>query len=118
MGHGQLNRIAAEENLDCIFCKIVAGEFGTEFVAENQHAVAFRDINPLAKVHILVVPRNHSSNIAELEDAEELSEMFALIRSVAADFTDGHFRLQFNSGEKEGQTVFHTHAHVLSGRAV
>lgn len=104
--------------MDCIFCKIVAGEFGTEFVAENEHAVAFRDINPLAKVHILVVPKQHSENIAKVTDATELSGLFELIREVSQRFTDGQFRLQFNSGEKEGQTVFHTHAHVLSGRAV
>ena len=104
--------------MDCIFCKIVAGEFGTEFVAQNDQAVAFPDINPLAKVHILVVPRQHTPNIAAVTDSTELVGMFELIREVAEGFTDGQFRLQFNSGEKEGQTVFHTHAHVLSGRAV
>lgn len=104
--------------MDCIFCKIVAGEFGTEFVAENEHAVAFRDINPLAKVHILVVPKHHTPDIAAVTDSAELAGMFELIRAVAQGLTDGQFRLQFNSGEKEGQTVFHTHAHVLSGRAV
>lgn len=107
-----------EEDLDCLFCKISAGELNTEFLAENEAAVAFRDINPLAKVHILVVPKNHTTNIAQLEDATELGGLFDLIREVAARFTDGEFRLQFNSGAKEGQTIFHTHAHVLSGRAV
>ena len=104
--------------MDCIFCNIVAGKFGTEILAQNETAIAFRDINPLAKVHILVVPKNHTQNIASLEDGQDLASLFALIREVAARFTDGQFRLQFNSGEKEGQTVFHTHAHVLSGRAV
>lgn len=107
-----------EEDLDCLFCKIAAGELNTEFLAENEIAVAFRDINPLAKVHILVVPKNHTTNIAQLENAAELGGLFELIREVAARFTDGEFRLQFNSGAKEGQTIFHTHAHVLSGRAV
>ncbi len=106
----------AEENLDCIFCKIIAGEFGTEFVAQNDHAVAFRDINPQAKVHILCVPRQHTKNISELESALVLDGLFSLIREVAANSTDGQFRLQFNTGEREGQSVFHTHAHVLSGR--
>lgn len=104
--------------MDCIFCNIVAGKFGTEIIAENETAVAFRDINPLAKVHLLVVPRNHTPNISFVTDVDELNGMFALIRDVAAKHTDGQFRLQFNSGEKEGQTVFHTHAHILSGRAV
>lgn len=104
--------------MDCIFCNIVAGKFGTEMLAENETAVAFKDINPLAKVHILVVPRQHSANISELTDGEELNGLFELIREVSQKHTDGQFRLQFNSGEKEGQTVFHTHAHILSGRAV
>lgn len=104
--------------MDCIFCKIVAGQLGTELIAENEHAVAFWDIKPLAKTHILVVPRAHTKNIAEITDTEELAGLHSLIREVAAKFTDGQFRLQFNSGELEGQTVFHTHAHVLSGRTV
>ena len=104
--------------MDCIFCNIVAGKFGTEVLAQNETAIAFRDINPLAKVHILVVPKNHTQNIASLDDEKDLVSLFSLIREVAAKFTDGQFRLHFNSGEKEGQTVFHTHAHILSGRAV
>lgn len=100
--------------MDCIFCKIIQGEFGTEFVADNEHAVAFRDINPQAKVHILVVPREHTQNIAELESTATLVGLFELIREVANQQTDGQFRLQFNSGSREGQSVFHTHAHVLS----
>lgn len=107
-----------EENLDCIFCKIVAGQIATEFLAENDAAVAFRDINPLAKVHILVVPKRHSTNITEVTDAQELRGLFDLVSKVVETHTDSQFRLQFNSGEKEGQTVFHTHAHILSGRAV
>ncbi len=106
----------SEENLDCIFCKIIAGEFGTEIIAQNQHAVAFRDINPQAKVHILCVPRQHTKNVSELDDSDVLSGLFSLIREVANSQTDGQFRLQFNTGEREGQSVFHTHAHVLSGR--
>lgn len=104
--------------MDCIFCNIVTGKFGTELLAENETAVAFNDINPLAKVHILVVPRKHTKYVSELTNTEELVGLFELIRQVSAKFTDGQFRLQFNSGEKEGQTVFHTHAHILSGRAV
>ena len=102
--------------MDCIFCKIVSGAFGTEFVAENEHAVAFLDINPQAKVHILVVPKVHTTNISELEDSQSLLGLFDLIREVSRTKTDGQFRLQFNSGSREGQSVFHTHAHVLSAQ--
>ena len=104
--------------MDCIFCKIVSGEFGTEFVAQNEHAVAFLDINPQAKVHILVVPRNHTPNVSELENPQVLLGLFELIREVAKTKTDGQFRLQFNTGSREGQSVFHTHAHVLSNQAI
>lgn len=103
--------------MDCIFCKIVSGEFGTEFVAQTEHAVAFLDINPQAKVHVLVVPRNHTPNVSELEDPQVLLGLFELIREVAKTKTDGQFRLQFNTGSREGQSVFHTHAHVLSSQA-
>jgi histidine triad (HIT) family protein len=102
--------------LDCIFCRITSGAFGTEFVAENEHAVAFFDINPQAKVHILCVPKVHVENISLLSDSSELIGLFSLIREVAAQHTDGQFRLQFNTGEREGQSVFHVHAHVLSGQ--
>ena len=102
--------------MDCIFCKIIRGEFATEFVAQNEHAVAFRDINPQAKVHILVVPRDHTQNIAELEPPDTLIGLFNLIREVSQSHTDGQFRLQFNTGSREGQSVFHTHAHILSAQ--
>ena len=103
--------------MDCIFCKIVAGEFGTELLGENEHAIAFRDINPQAKVHVLVVPKHHTPNIANLTDDTVLTSLFELIRQVAKEQTDGQFRLQFNTGEREGQSVFHTHAHILSQQA-
>ena len=102
--------------MDCIFCKIIAGQLGTKFLAENEYAVAFKDIHPQAKVHILVVPRQHTANISQLEDPQVLSGFFELIRKVSNQFTDGQFRLQFNTGEREGQSVYHTHAHVLSQR--
>ena len=103
--------------MDCIFCKIVAGEFGTELLGENEFAVAFKDINPQAKVHILVVPKQHTSNISQLESKEVLDGLFELVRRISAEQTDGQFRLQFNTGEREGQSVFHTHAHILSQQA-
>ena len=103
--------------MDCIFCKIVAGEFGTELLGENEFAVAFKDINPQAKVHILVVPKQHTSNISQLDSNDVITGLFSLIRQVSAEQTDGQFRLQFNTGEREGQSVFHTHAHILSQQA-
>ena len=106
----------SEDN--CIFCKIISGEFGTQLLAENEFAVAFNDINPQAKVHVLVVPKMHTPNIANLLEADSLIGLFDLIREVPAGHTDGQFRLQFNTGEREGQSVFHTHAHILSSREI
>ena len=106
-----------EDSLDCIFCKIVAGEMATEVIAENATAIAFADISPQAAVHLLVVPRRHSVDVTELTDSDELAGVMSLVRDVASKFTNGQFRLQFNTGSESGQTVFHTHAHVLSRSA-
>jgi histidine triad (HIT) family protein len=104
---------------DCIFCKIVAGEIPSRKVAENEHALAFHDINPEQPVHILVVPKKHYSDIADLSlnDSTNAAQLMNFAATVANDNTNGHFRLQFNTGELAGQTVFHVHAHILSRHA-
>jgi histidine triad (HIT) family protein len=104
---------------DCIFCKIVGGEFDTKFVAESEHAVAFNDIEPLQPVHILVVPRAHFTDVADLTVKDEaiLLDLIKLGTRVAAEQTDGHFRLQFNTGAGAGQTVFHAHGHITARNA-
>jgi len=107
-------KMITEANLDCIFCKIINGDIPTERIGENEHAIAFRDLHPQAPIHILVVPKVHSENISELNDAASLEGLFELIREMAAASTDGQFKLQFNTGTREGQSVFHTHAHILS----
>lgn len=100
---------------DCIFCKIVAGEIPSDGVAENEGAIAFRDINPEANVHILVVPKSHSKNIIELsEDQQSMESVLSLMRQVSKEQTNGHFKFLFNTGEEAGQTVFHAHGHILS----
>ena len=102
---------------DCIFCNIVSGKFDTEFLGETEHSVAFRDINPEAEVHILVVPKLHCRDVVELASTNEagLVDVANLAAKMARDFTaDGAFKLIFNTGDSAGQTVFHAHAHVLS----
>ena len=102
---------------DCIFCKIVAGEFGTELLGETEHVIAFRDINPEMPVHLLVVPKAHHKDITELVagDQAALLEMSAMGAKLAAEHTsDGSYKFLFNTGAAAGQTVFHAHAHVLS----
>ncbi|MGD9710960.1 MAG: histidine triad nucleotide-binding protein [Thermomicrobiales bacterium] len=102
----------------CIFCKIVRGEFGTEFVGESERAVAFQDINPAAPVHLLVVPKEHLSALRDLDDPSLGGELLELARQVALDsgLTESGYRLISNDGAGAGQTVFHLHFHVLGGR--
>lgn len=100
--------------MDCIFCKIVAGQMATDLLGQNDHAVAFADINPVANVHILVIPKIHSANVSEISAPEVLVGIHELVKKMADEFTDGEFRLIFNTGQREGQSVFHTHAHITS----
>jgi len=105
---------------DCLFCRIVAGEIPADVVAETEDAVAFRDVNPQAPVHVLVVPRQHVADVAELADQAPatVSELVSLARRVAVDAGHDSYRLVFNTGADAGQTVFHAHLHVLAGRSL
>lgn len=102
---------------ECLFCRIVAGELPADVVAADDDVVAFRDINPKAPVHVLVVPRAHHGDVAALaaEDPQLLGTLVAMAERVAIELADGQFRLVFNSGPAAGQTVFHVHGHVLAG---
>ena len=105
---------------DCLFCRIVSGEIPADVVAETEDAVAFRDLNPQAPVHVLVVPRLHVADAAELADEapETVAALVSLGRQVAADAGHDSYRLVFNSGADAGQTVFHAHLHLLAGRSM
>ena len=107
---------------DCLFCKIVTGDIPAELVAESDRTIAFRDINPQAPTHVLVVPKDHHADLAALATADGslLAEVAAQAHQVAAAegiAADG-YRVVFNTGPRAGQTVFHVHAHVLGGRAM
>ncbi len=103
---------------DCLFCSIVDGSIPADVVSETEHTVAFRDINPQAEVHVLVVPRVHEPDVASLARAvpEVAVALLAETRRVAEAECGGQYRLVFNTGEDAGQTVFHAHGHVLGGR--
>lgn len=105
---------------DCLFCRIVAGEIPADVVATTETAVAFRDVNPQAPVHVLVVPRAHVADAAELAVADPVTtaELVTVAHRVAADAGHDSYRLVFNTGADAGQTVFHTHLHLLAGRAM
>jgi histidine triad (HIT) family protein len=104
----------------CLFCRIATGAVPVTFVAENEHAVAFRDIAPKAPVHVLVIPRRHVASLAEATDPVELGHVATLAASVARQegLAESGYRVVTNIGEDGGQSVPHLHLHVLGGRAM
>lgn len=110
---------------DCLFCKIVAGDIPADVVHETDTTVAFRDIEPQAPTHVLVIPRAHHANAAALGVAEP-QVLVDLVEAAAAvakadgidEEGDGGYRLVFNTGPAAHQTVFHAHLHVLGGRSM
>ena len=107
---------------DCLFCRIVAGEIPADIVAENAGAIAFRDLNPVAPTHVLVIPRDHLENVAEIAATapDTVGDVFGLAAEVAGKegIADTGYRLVANTGRDGHQTVFHAHVHVLGGRSM
>jgi histidine triad (HIT) family protein len=107
---------------DCLFCKIVSGDVPAETVRESERVLAFRDINPQAPTHVLVIPKDHHPTVNALAEADPglLAEVLREAHEVAVG--DGiagtGYRVVFNTGPQAGQTVFHAHAHVLGGRGL
>jgi histidine triad (HIT) family protein len=105
---------------DCLFCKIVAGEIPADIIFESDDTIAFRDINPQAPTHALIIPRRHVATINDLEDGDEalVGNLFLAARKIAADegIADAGYRVAMNCNEAAGQTVFHLHLHILGGR--
>ncbi|CAN5650312.1 histidine triad nucleotide-binding protein [soil metagenome] len=108
--------------MSCLFCKVVSKEVPATIVAENEHALAFRDIRPVAPTHILVVPKKHIASIAEATDADGpiLGQLILLARDVAKaeKLDESGYRIVMNNGEHAGQSVFHVHVHILGGRTL
>jgi histidine triad (HIT) family protein len=106
---------------DCLFCKIAAHEIDADVVDETETLVAFRDINPKASVHVLVIPKQHLSSASELtgEHGGLLAEMFEMMASIAREesLSGGH-RIVTNIGPDAGQSVPHLHFHLLGGRSL
>lgn len=103
---------------DCIFCKIINNEIPSTKVYEDDTVIAFNDINPLAPIHILVVPKIHIENLMELENNELLAHLVEVIKKIAIEQgldKDG-FRVVTNNGENAGQVVKHLHFHILGGK--
>jgi len=107
---------------DCLFCKIATGDIPADLVHESERLVAFRDINPQAPLHVLVIPREH---VASLDDAREghgdlLGEALLVAAEIARTegIAEGGYRTVINTGANGGQTVHHLHVHLLGGRAL
>ncbi len=98
---------------DCIFCKIVNGDFNTEFVYENEYVVVFKDINPKAPIHLLVVPRVHVESLNELEDKTLMGELLQAVKDVTKKIGLKSYKTLINTGKEAGQEVFHLHLHIL-----
>lgn len=104
----------------CLFCRIANGEIPVELIAQNAHAVAFRDLHPQAPVHVLVIPRRHVASLAEATDAEEVGALGLLAAEIARTegIAEGGYRTVMNTGVDGGQSVFHLHLHLLGGRTM
>lgn len=100
---------------DCIFCKIVNKEIPCELLLETESCIAFKDINPVAPHHYLVIPKAHIESLTAL-DADTSAAMIAALQKLAEKLGIKDFRTVFNTGAKAGQTVFHVHAHLIAGR--
>jgi len=103
---------------DCLFCRIAKGEIPADIVMENDNAVAFRDINPRAPTHILVIPRKHVDSFEHAADSIDLGALMLTAAEVARreGLVDAGYRVVINTGTHGGQTVDHLHLHVLGGR--
>lgn len=105
---------------DCIFCKIAAGEIPADKVYEDESVVAFRDLNPQAPTHVLVIPRRHIATVNDLsvDDEAVVGRLFTAAREIAAQegIADVGYRTVMNCNEAGGQAVYHIHLHLLGGR--
>ena len=101
---------------ECIFCKIIKGEIKSAIVKENEYCIAFNDVSPKAKTHILIVPKTHVKDIMHLDDFY-MCKVLDTIKEIASELglDEKGFRVINNCGKEAGQSVFHVHFHLLSG---
>ena len=105
---------------DCLFCKIIDGEIPGDIVYENDSVLAFNDINPIAPVHILIIPKEHIPTLNDLEEkhTQTMGELFLAAKKIASDkgISESGYRVVFNCNQDGQQTVFHIHLHLIAGR--
>jgi len=107
---------------DCLFCKILAGDIPADIVHETESVIAFRDINPQAPTHVLIIPRQHIATINDLqpEDREIIGNLYLAAKEIAKAerLSEPGYRVVMNCNEGAGQSVFHIHLHLLGGRGL
>jgi len=107
---------------DCLFCKMVAGEIQPDVVFEDDEVMAFRDVNPQAPVHVLVIPKSHiaTTNDLDADNAHLLGKLYLAAKKIAADqgIAESGYRTVMNCNAGAGQSVYHIHLHLLGGRAM
>jgi histidine triad (HIT) family protein len=105
---------------DCLFCRIVRKEISAKLVYEGEDCIAFRDINPQAPTHVLVIPRAHIVSLNDTSDAAAVGRLALVAAEIAKSegIADSGYRVVFNTNRDGGQSVFHLHAHLLGGRAM
>ncbi len=103
---------------DCLFCKMVKGDIKADIVFENEHLLAFKDINPQAPIHLLIIPKQHISTLNDLNDADLGGEILTAAADLAKEFgiAENGYRTLFNCNRDGGQAVYHLHLHLLGGR--
>lgn len=108
--------------MDCIFCKIASHEIPADLIYEDKDIVAFKDANPQAPIHLLIVPKKHIKSILDISDEDEklVGKMVRVAQKLAEDLdlTSKGFRLVVNTGDDGGQSVAHLHVHLLGGRSM
>ena len=108
--------------VDCLFCKILKGQIPAAIIYEDERLIAFKDINPQAPLHALIVPKRHIASLNDLapDDDALVGEMVRRAAAIAGQqgYADRGFRTVFNTNAEAGQTVFHIHLHVLAGRGL
>ena len=105
---------------DCLFCKIIAGDIPSDKVYEDDAVYAFKDITPVAPLHVLIIPKKHIATLNDLEKQDDavMGELLLAAKNIAKQegYADDGYRTVINCGEQAGQTVFHIHLHLLAGR--
>jgi histidine triad (HIT) family protein len=107
-------------NPECIFCKIATGDIDADIIYQTDHVIGFRDVNPQAPTHVLIIPRHHISTINDIteSDADLIGRLFVAAKEIAAveGFSEPGYRVVMNCNAGAGQSVFHLHLHLLAGR--